>query len=623
MRFYKPRLREYVSTQVDMPWEFLQGVAEQKQKGYDTALATGNAASKLLDFEVNPGDMEGKQYIQKEYNDKLYGITDYIRQTGDFNTASIEFANVIRDIAQDKRIINMTNAVEPYKKQRTTEEEMRAKGEIQNPWDSEWDPNYSTYNPTTGQTRSYNQSIGVKTPDFFKDRNESFGTLKLSESGVGYDVVDNLEYLADGSLNPNFGSKTSITTGGGAISDAMIMQRAKDALFNHKKTRSYQNHLRRYNWLFANGQITDPKLLEEYSKDPNGTITKLADDYSINELYIHGRDQIQSKYNKEVRQGYMGEGWVNARTSSKDQFAPGPDSSLITQEYKPISIYDLQEVKTPLTGGQATQFTPGPTVKVPTKFSEIPEKYRQNIKSLYKNLYGEAEYNKVMRGEKRLNKNDLEQVVQLHNNLHQGLRTNTSTAQIGDSEEDKKKLHSKLFGSSTPSVSVGIMTKGLGYGPNTKVYDAVNNEWTTFGEIEKGSDTKPTKYFTNKRFTTQNSLYKLSGNDSRFSKGYSIVSEDGKHQYIIPEQENSVSQADVLQSQIGSAIYGFQSAVPLLGNNVYSVYDPNDEDGMPFKLGIRDNATGTYDWFHSGDPNEPNKFRTATDATRWAITNSN
>ena len=90
----------------------------------------------------------------------------------------------------------------------------------------------------------------------------------------------------------------------------------------------------------------------------------------------------------------------------------------------------------------------------------------------------------------------------------------------------------------------------------------------------------------------------------------------------IPEKENNVSDADVLQTQIGSAIYGFPSAVPLLGENVYSVYDPTDKDGMPFKLGVRDNATGTYDWFHEGDPNAPSKFRSATDASKWAMSKS-
>jgi len=157
MRFYKPRLREYVSTQVDMPWEFLQGVAEQKQKGYDDALATGDAANKLLNFEVIPGDMEGKQAIQNEYNDQLYQITDYVRQTGDFNTASREFSKVIRNIAQDKRIQIMTNAVPIHKEVMKSANELLEKGAS---FGVKADPMFRTYDPATGELKPYNQSAG-------------------------------------------------------------------------------------------------------------------------------------------------------------------------------------------------------------------------------------------------------------------------------------------------------------------------------------------------------------------------------------------------------------------------------------------------------------------------------
>ncbi len=158
MRFYKPRLREYVSTQVDMPWEFLQGVAEQKQKGYDAALAQGDAANKLLNFEVNPGDMPGKKHVQNEYNDQLYQITDYIRQTGDFNTASREFSKVLRNIAQDKRIQTMTAAVEPHKEVMKSLTSLMEKGAPE--LGLKADPMYSTYDPTTGALRPYNQRAG-------------------------------------------------------------------------------------------------------------------------------------------------------------------------------------------------------------------------------------------------------------------------------------------------------------------------------------------------------------------------------------------------------------------------------------------------------------------------------
>lgn len=161
MRFYKPRLREYVSTQVDMPWEFLQGVAEQKQKGYDTALATGDAASKLLNFEVNPGDVQAKNEIQKKYNDRIMKIQDYIQSTGDFNGASREFTGIIRDIAQDPYINNMKAAVPIWKEQQKEKDKLISEGEILD-FNNTWDYMYSTVDPNTGMTRSYNQQLPYK-----------------------------------------------------------------------------------------------------------------------------------------------------------------------------------------------------------------------------------------------------------------------------------------------------------------------------------------------------------------------------------------------------------------------------------------------------------------------------
>lgn len=190
MRFYKPRLREYVSTQVDMPWEFLQGVAEQKQKGYDAALAQGDAANKLLNFEVNPGDMPGKQQVQKEYNDQLYKITDYIRQTGDFNTASREFSKVLRNIAQDKRIAIMTNAVEPHKEVMKSLTSLMEKGAPE--LGLKANPMYATYDPATGMLRPYNQRAGYDA----REAHENFN--KTLESAIDNVAVTQYGYTNAG-----------------------------------------------------------------------------------------------------------------------------------------------------------------------------------------------------------------------------------------------------------------------------------------------------------------------------------------------------------------------------------------------------------------------------------------
>ena len=157
-RFYKPTPREYVSTHVDMPWEFMQGVAEQKQKGFDTAATGVDAAAKLLDFQVNPGDVPGKQKLQKEYNDRLLQVRDQLYQNGDYSGASRNLTGVVRDIVQDKRLANMKNAVEPHTKIMGDLEKLRSEGAPT--LGLKADPMFATYDPETNQTRSYNQFAG-------------------------------------------------------------------------------------------------------------------------------------------------------------------------------------------------------------------------------------------------------------------------------------------------------------------------------------------------------------------------------------------------------------------------------------------------------------------------------
>jgi hypothetical protein len=218
MRFYKPRLREYVSTQVDMPWEFLQGVAEQKQKGYDDALATGDAANKLLNFEVIPGDMEGKQAIQQEYNELLYGITDYVRQTGDFNTASREFSKVIRNIAQDKRIQIMTNAVPVHKEVMKSANQLLEKGAS---FGVKADPMFRTYDPATGELRPYNQSAGYNNIEVNDQFRRAFENL-----------LDNAVASGGGSKKPTADGQYYVTSKGEALTQKQLAALVKPNIGN-------------------------------------------------------------------------------------------------------------------------------------------------------------------------------------------------------------------------------------------------------------------------------------------------------------------------------------------------------------------------------------------------------
>jgi hypothetical protein len=214
MRFYKPRLNEYVSTQVDLPWEFLQGVAEQKQKGYDTALATGDAASKLLNFEVNPGDVQFKNELQRKYNDRILEAQKYVQETGDFNTASRKLTSIVRDIAQDPYINNMKAAVPLWKEQQKSVEDLRSDVQIA-PFNDTWDYMYSTVDKDSGMTRSYNQRIPYKArtigESFKKELEESVANVHANKTGQrirknadGYWIDESSAKITENQLTPLF-----------------------------------------------------------------------------------------------------------------------------------------------------------------------------------------------------------------------------------------------------------------------------------------------------------------------------------------------------------------------------------------------------------------------------------
>lgn len=197
-RFYKPTPREYVSTHVDMPWEFLQGVAEQKQKGFDTAETSGDAAAKLLDFQVNPGDVPGKQKLQKEYNDRILEARDYLHQNGDYSGASRILTGVVRDIVQDRRLSNMKNAVEPHTKIMGDLEKLRAEGAPT--MGLKADPNFATYDPETNQTRSYHQFAGYNARDVHEKFNKDLES-----------TIDNVATEHFGYTNQGNGMYTDVT----------------------------------------------------------------------------------------------------------------------------------------------------------------------------------------------------------------------------------------------------------------------------------------------------------------------------------------------------------------------------------------------------------------------------
>jgi len=209
-RYYNPTPREYVSTHVDMPWEFLQGVAEQKQKGFDTALGLGDAGSKLLDFNAIPGDYERKQAKQNEYNDKFAKVTDYIQRTGDASGASRIFTSIIRDITKDRDLQIMKAAYEPWLKDREADLTLEGKA---TPFSRTFNYMYSTFDPELKTHKPYSQRRGYEGiavgKQFKEELEQSIANVHADETGErihktvdGYWIDENKKRITKERLQP-------------------------------------------------------------------------------------------------------------------------------------------------------------------------------------------------------------------------------------------------------------------------------------------------------------------------------------------------------------------------------------------------------------------------------------
>jgi len=86
-RFTEFNPNDHVSTYVPLPVEFMAKALEAKQGQYDNALAQADAAEEAFKINAIDKHQQFKQQKQKEYNDKLTEISDYIVKTGDTSRA--------------------------------------------------------------------------------------------------------------------------------------------------------------------------------------------------------------------------------------------------------------------------------------------------------------------------------------------------------------------------------------------------------------------------------------------------------------------------------------------------------------------------------------------------------
>jgi hypothetical protein len=568
-RFYKPTPREYVSTHVDVPWEFLQGVAEQKQKGYDAALSTSDAAANLLNFEVNPGDVEVKKGIQKKYNDRILEAQNYVQQTGDFNKASRDIAGIVRDIAQDPYINTMKAAVPIYKEQRKAFDEMKQKGEIRNWWESDFDYMYSTVDKD-GNARPYNQNVGVKTADFNKAATDSFGTLNMFKTESGRTVFIDKD-----------GIKRDINEGGGSIVVKDIEARAKTALPAYRNTDAYANHKLRAQKELERGA---PDLVKAYEEKGYQAIIDRADALGYENMVSTNLDQLASerKYvqkddilTKDQREALglenpnqptvplddvamtmKGKVFDLGRTKKqyKEAIAGSTKDRLVYKTAKPEDIFDKEELR---------------------QYREFMNK--TDVHTHLKIFQGKASEEEIQ--------GTYQKFKEYYDAVHLGISSNTKVRMIKGTPE----LHELLTSQKKADINLYDLEHGGGIGSAAPVLNMTTGEWTTFGELNEklmGSDQKHVKISLNKEILPYNGIAlnaKENGipEPERFATGYGFTDAATGNQYVFAKPKKYLTQDEKNINKIHTNTWVPGQAEELIvptsegGKKAYIVFNPN------------------------------------------------
>lgn len=573
-RFYKPTPREYVSTHVDMPWEFLQGVAEQKQKGFDAANAGADATASLLNFNVIPGDTNWKQEKQKQYNDKLYKVRDYLIQTGDYSGASRDLANVTREINQDQDLAIMKAAVAPYEKDRDAFEKMQQEGKLLNQWQSNFRTDYSTRDEKTGRHKSYNQFVGYAAPDYHKAATDSFGKLELSTD------EHQRTYFIDA-----LGIKRDVNQGGGAIFKQDIINRAETALPAYRNTNAYYDHKVRAAWELNNSLNPDLKKLAEEQGEGQAIMAR-ADELARQNMISTNLDQIKHQSKSIIKDDLYSKDDRAARGLADPSNLPTQPLDDTNMEMKG-KTFDLGRTRK-----QYKEAIPGSTkdrlVYKTQKPADIFNKEEYSQYKQFMNTTNPQLHLKMFQG--KASDEEIQGTYQkfkeYYDATHMGINSNTKVRMIQGTPE----LHGLLTSKKQADINLYELEHGGGIGSAAPVLNATTGEWTTFGALSKelmGSDQKHVKISLNKEILPYNGIVlnaKENGipEPERFATGYGFTDAKTGNQYIFakPKELLTLDEKNINKIHTNTWIPGEteELTIPTSDGNsqkAYVVFDPN------------------------------------------------
>jgi len=607
MRFYRPTIKQPVSTFVEAPLEFMQGVMEKDQDAYNKADTVLKDQGKLLDqVVVHELYKEEKNKRVAEYQKALEKVTNELQSTGDVSKASRDYYSIQSQLSKDTFLKDAPayskTLWDAEKEVRDNKENVASYNNFFNPWMQKYSKNWrnpdgSIVAPNAGQ-------LFEKNLDFQDKAKSMMADIKASGYLNDFDNYD-----------PTTGTIINTKTGNKAVTSDRVIQLAQMKAVDFLKTPEGTQFMRMTREMYP--EIDDKQMINEgmrylftagsnqiHSDVTQGSglsfvsddaFARMGSNNNTNQYQSQGALQafdlegVGSQFNPKA---HVGEGFLI--TPSQSQL---DDDPALAEEYR--------KFKESNNAGYNT-------------FSELDAQGKTMLQSYFDNKEGEGyvklrkkvENGTASQGELKAMYDDLQR------NFIPKFNTRAKQNAVSRTVASTKNENQMYTGVKSDDVTLANFKDSGQLPKSTKVIDLATGKTITLGEIP---GTGKEKAFVNKEFGYTSPFYTTTGGDDKFAspKQLTVVQEDGSHKtYALP----NIGSPDEIKIQgaiakNARAVYqpniytpshrsGFKiKFVPLNPSDITTQLDQKEIDAyekagiaLPGKYGVYDNSGQLYDW---------------------------
>lgn len=574
-RFEQFTPNEHISTYVPLPVDFMAKALSAKQAEYDTALDQADAAEEAFKINAIDQHQQFKQQKQKEYNNKLTEIADYIVKTGDTSKA-----REIKSLANRWKNDPIVNELQTsYAQYGEYQKDRIKKGDKYGVWH---DPTANFTGDLNGQINPFRYSGMGERQDHQKRAEDMMSNIKASSS-EDYKIFD---------IDPNTGNITKVKQGQESIGRDRVLQLAKNKIGDFLSTTEGDDYIKELKYKFPNAtpeQLQNEAIKYLYNAGSNQIFSKSTIDKDFNWGPSDMRESSETVpyYPSPITQ-------VKGVNYDKSQFEildSGSKIKYTDKEAKEITKgkvgKQLEAAYAQIAAGKGA--TKNITIKQP---KDLTKKEQQYTLDFIKNIDPEL-YDRVNKGERI----PLGELAPIYKQINKSFDILSKDVQVnsgvrGMTVNEQKNENRWLFGTSEKK-TVGTLGNGLGV--NAKYYIKGESKPFTYDELLAEFPEDATVEVTGK-FSGANPYVRVTG-DKSFANARQI-SINGK-EVIVNGPQKMINK--------GTGRLSSENVELEVNNNVNEVYDarltprtPQTKNiwGEEYKIiyipNETDETTGTY-----------------------------